>query len=137
MKELQAESVSYVVLKHYNLPVKQHPTYLALWKANKDKVMKNLQVIVKCSKYIIDGIDAMEQSQEAPVEINEMGENDINLQRVLKYYDEGDNETKTKVSMAITGKPHSDRTKINWALREMGYLEIMDVQFELDILNLD
>jgi hypothetical protein len=137
MKELQAESVSYVVLKHYNLPVKQHPTYLALWRANKDKVMKNLQVIVKCSKYIIDGIDAMEESQEAQVEISEMGENDVNLQRVLKHYDEGDDDFKRKVSMTITGRPNSDRAKINWALREMGYLEIMDVQFELDILNLD
>jgi hypothetical protein len=60
MKELQAESVSYVVLKHYGLPVTQHPTYLALWKANKEKIMKNLQVIQKCAKYIIDGIDAQE-----------------------------------------------------------------------------
>ena len=57
MKELQAESVSYAVLKYYELPVEQHPTYLALWKANKDKVMANLNVIVKCAKYIIDGVE--------------------------------------------------------------------------------
>lgn len=64
MKELQAESVSYVVLKHYGLPVTQHPTYLALWKANKEKIMKNLQVIQKCAKYIIDGIDAQESDNK-------------------------------------------------------------------------
>ena len=38
MKELQAESVSYLVMKHYELPVTQHPTYLALWKANAEKI---------------------------------------------------------------------------------------------------
>ena len=57
MKELQAESVSYVVLKHYNLPVSHHPTYLALWKANSDKIRKNMDIITKCAKYIIEGID--------------------------------------------------------------------------------
>jgi hypothetical protein len=57
MKELQAESVSYVVLKHYNLPVAHHPTYLALWKANSEKIRKNMDIITKCAKYIIEGID--------------------------------------------------------------------------------
>ena len=59
MKELQAESVSYAIMKFYDLPVTQHPTYLVLWKANKEKIMKNLNIIVKCSKYIIDGIEAI------------------------------------------------------------------------------
>jgi hypothetical protein len=44
LKELQAESVSYVVLKHYGLPVSHHTTYLALWKANKEKIQSNLEV---------------------------------------------------------------------------------------------
>jgi hypothetical protein len=57
IKELQAESVSYIVLKHYNLPVSHHPTYLVLWRANKDKIMKNLKVITSCAKYIINGVD--------------------------------------------------------------------------------
>lgn len=57
MKELQAESVSYAVMKYFELPVTQHPTYLALWKANKDKIMNNLNIIIKCSKFIIDGVD--------------------------------------------------------------------------------
>jgi hypothetical protein len=58
MKELQAESVSYVVMKHYDLPVSHHPTYLVLWKANKEKIMKNMQIITKCAKFIIEGIDS-------------------------------------------------------------------------------
>lgn len=57
IKELQAESVSYIVLKHYNLPVNHHPTYLVLWKANKDKIMKNMKVITSCAKYIINGVE--------------------------------------------------------------------------------
>jgi hypothetical protein len=57
LKELQAESVSYVVLKHYGLPVSHHTTYLALWKANKEKIQNNLEVISKVSQFIIDRID--------------------------------------------------------------------------------
>ena len=64
MKELQAESVSYAIMKFYNLPVTQHPTYLVLWKANKEKIMKNLNIIVKCSKYIIDGIEAISDDKK-------------------------------------------------------------------------
>jgi hypothetical protein len=61
MRELQAESVSYATMKYFELPVTQHPTYLALWKANKEKIMANLNVIVKCSKYIIDGVEAVKE----------------------------------------------------------------------------
>jgi hypothetical protein len=57
LKELQAESVSYVVLKHYGLPVSHHTTYLALWRANKEKIEANLAVISKVSQFIIDKID--------------------------------------------------------------------------------
>jgi len=57
LKELQAESVSYVVLKHYGLPVSHHTTYLALWKANKEKIQSNLEVISKVSQFIIGKID--------------------------------------------------------------------------------
>lgn len=60
MKELQAESVSYVVMKHYDLPVTQHPTYLVLWKANKEKIMRNLDIIQKCAKYIIEKVDGVQ-----------------------------------------------------------------------------
>lgn len=60
IKELQAESVSYIVMKHYDLPVTHHPTYLALWKANKEKIMKNLKVITSCAKYIINGVEDIE-----------------------------------------------------------------------------
>jgi len=64
MKELQAESVSYVIMKHYDLPVTQHPTYLVLWKANKEKIMNNLEIILKCAKFIINKIDGYEGDGE-------------------------------------------------------------------------
>lgn len=55
--ELQAESISYTVLKNYDLPVTHQATYLALWKADKDAVIKNMTIIKKVANFIIDGID--------------------------------------------------------------------------------
>lgn len=57
--ELQAESVSYTVLKHYGLPVTHHPTYLVLWKANKDKILANLELISNVATFIIKKVDEM------------------------------------------------------------------------------
>jgi hypothetical protein len=68
MKELQAESVSYVILKHYDLPVAHHPTYLVLWKANKEKIMKNFDIIQKCAKFIIGKIDNIEYVEDSDIE---------------------------------------------------------------------
>ncbi len=62
--ELQAESVSYVVLKHYGIPVAHHATYLALWKANKEKIQKNLEIISKVAQFIIDKIDKQVSNTE-------------------------------------------------------------------------
>ena len=64
LRELQAESVSYVVLKHYGLPVTHHPTYLALWKADKERIQKNFELISKVSQFIIDKIDNQVSSTE-------------------------------------------------------------------------
>lgn len=68
LKELQAEAVAYTVLKNYDIPSKHQVTYLALWKADKDAVIKNMTIIQKVSKFIIDGIDqiAEEKSKEQP-----------------------------------------------------------------------
>ena len=70
LKELQAESVSYVVLKHYGLPVSHHTTYLALWKANKEKIQANLEVISKVSQFIIDKIDEEAKEHKKQLEKN-------------------------------------------------------------------
>ncbi len=57
LQELQAESVSYVVLKHYGIPVSHHSTYLVLWKANKERIQNNLEIISKVSQFLITKID--------------------------------------------------------------------------------
>lgn len=64
LQELQAESVSYVVLKHYGIPVAHHATYLALWKANKERIQNNIEIISKVSQFIIDKIDNQVSSIE-------------------------------------------------------------------------
>lgn len=70
--ELQAESVSFVVLKHYDLPVGHQATYNALWKANSEKIMANLQYITKCANYIIKGIDSKGDNEEKKQELKEI-----------------------------------------------------------------
>ncbi len=56
-RELQAESVSYIVLRHYDLPANHQATYLALWKANKESIQKNLSYIKKAADFIITKLD--------------------------------------------------------------------------------
>jgi len=72
LQELQAESVSYTVLRHYNIPVQHHATYLALWKANKDSIKNNMEIIIKVSKFIIEKIDKIEEEfktkKEQPIQ---------------------------------------------------------------------
>ena len=62
-KEWQAESVSYVVLKNYDLPAQHHSMYLALWKANKDALKSNLDIIRKVSSFIIDELDKIVKNE--------------------------------------------------------------------------
>jgi hypothetical protein len=63
MRELQAESIAYLILKHYDLPVKQMANYLAMWKANKEKIMKDLPTLKTVADFIIDKIDDLEETQ--------------------------------------------------------------------------
>jgi hypothetical protein len=64
-KEIQAESVSYIVLKHYDLPAKHQATYLTLWKTNKDSLTRNLSHIKKASDFIIQKIDEIAAEDSA------------------------------------------------------------------------
>ena len=77
LRELQAESVSYVVLKHYELPTEHHPTYLALWKANKEKIKENVKVITDVAKFIISEIDKIEKRNQKNEVINEQVFKDV------------------------------------------------------------
>jgi len=58
-KEIQAEAVTYIVLKHYDLPTTNQSTYLALWKTSKTSLTKNLDSIKKVADFIIQKIDEL------------------------------------------------------------------------------
>jgi len=83
-KELQAESVSYVVLKHYDLPAQHHSTYLALWRANKDALNKSLKDIKNVSAYIIQGIDKIAEESENTTDKTQLGEENLNIEVIYK-----------------------------------------------------
>lgn len=66
-QELQAEAVSYVVLRHYDMPVRHQTTYMALWKANKEGLQKHLNAIKKVADFVIKKIDEVAaEKSEAP-----------------------------------------------------------------------
>ena len=60
--ELQAESVSFVVIKYFGLPAEHQASYLALWRANKDSIKQNLTTIKRCADFIIT---ELEKTQDA------------------------------------------------------------------------
>jgi Zn-dependent peptidase ImmA (M78 family) len=89
--ELQAEAVAYTVLRNYDLPVKHSATYLALWRADKDTVIKNQTIISKVSNFIIDGIDqiAEEKQKEQPM-------NETQKEKIGNIIRDMANESKTR-----------------------------------------
>ena len=64
--ELQAESVSFIVIKYYGLPVEHQATYLALKGANKDSLRQNLTIIKKTSDFIISELDKIQGDKSNP-----------------------------------------------------------------------
>lgn len=64
LKELQAESVAYVVCKHYGLPVAHHTKYLALWKASGSKIKSNIELISRVAHHIIKGVDRQASKED-------------------------------------------------------------------------
>jgi hypothetical protein len=55
----------------------------------------------------------------------------------MAHYDAADLERQIEMTHVITGKRRADRNRVYNALREMGYLEILDVQYELNILDME
>ena len=84
-------------------------------------------------KYII----SEDQYRKIAQSISEMGENDIHLKTVMAHYDDSDLDRQIEMTHVITGKRKADRNRVYNALREMGYLEILDVQYELNILDME
>lgn len=62
-REIDAETVAYIVLKHYGFETKDSPRYLALWQAKGEDVRKRRDNISKAVKQIVNGMDSsMEES---------------------------------------------------------------------------
>jgi len=61
-RELEAESVAYVVSTHFNIPDLASPNYLALYQADSDKIMKRLNRIRSAATKIIQGVEKLEAS---------------------------------------------------------------------------
>lgn len=68
--ELQAESVSFIVIRYYGLPVDHQANYLALWKGNKEAIQKNVAVIKKCADFIITEIDKIYDEKKKSSDAN-------------------------------------------------------------------
>jgi hypothetical protein len=88
-KEIQAETVSYIVLRHYDLPAQHQSTYLALWRANKDGLQKNLGKIKQAADFVIKNIDEIaaedpENKTRSGDQPTEMQENEKDASQLFK-----------------------------------------------------
>lgn len=58
VKELQAESVAYIVCQHYGIDTSDYSFgYVGTWMKDEEQLLENLKVIKDCSSYIIERID--------------------------------------------------------------------------------
>ena len=62
IKEIQAETVSATLCRHFGLPADHHPTYMALWQAqgglnSKQLIKENISTISSVSNFILKQID--------------------------------------------------------------------------------
>jgi hypothetical protein len=55
--EHDAESIAYVFLKHFGFSSKDSPTYLALWKADKDKIKSRSKGIKDTVSKLIKAVE--------------------------------------------------------------------------------
>ena len=85
-KELQAETVAYVVLRHFDMPCKSQSTYLANWRASGESLQKNISEIKAVADYITQGIDriAKEKSSEPVKEMISKG--NVGITEMTKFY---------------------------------------------------
>jgi hypothetical protein len=70
IKEIQAETVSAVLCKHYGITAEHHPTYMALWQSqgrlsSKQLIKENISTITDVSNFIIHQIDVYKDEFDA------------------------------------------------------------------------
>lgn len=112
VKELQAESVSFVVIKYFNLPAEHQATYIALWKGNKESVKQNLTTIKKAADFIITELekimkDKSQKKDEPPVAESSFQSFFTCRHRKLALKDDGSYECESCGEVVIPPSPHS------------------------------
>jgi len=63
-REIEAESVAYVVASYFDLPQLESPNYLALWEANAEQITARLQRINRAAQEIINSVEPKTQEGE-------------------------------------------------------------------------
>ena len=88
-RELQAESVAYVVCKHYGIDTSDYSFgYVTSWLEDEDQLMENLDSIKACSSEIIDKMDvSLKQSFQEKYGIHTPEEMAIQLDDYLQDLD--------------------------------------------------
>lgn len=70
IKEVQVETVSATLCKHFKLPTDHHPTYMALWQAqgglnSKQLIQENISTIISVCNFILKQMDKYESEFQA------------------------------------------------------------------------
>lgn len=88
-RELQAESVAYIVCKHYGIDTSDYSFgYVTSWLEDENQLMKNLDAIKSCSSEIIEKMDtSLKQSFREKYGIHTPEEMAVQLDRFLQDYD--------------------------------------------------
>lgn len=88
-RELQAESIAYVVCRHYGIDTSDYSLgYVSSWLEDEDQLMKNLDTIKVCSSEIIDKMDTtLKQAIQEKYDIHTPEEMAIEIDRYIQDMD--------------------------------------------------
>jgi len=92
IKEVQAETVSATLCKHFGLPADHHPTYMALWQAqgglnSKQLIKENISTISTVCNFILKQVDKYDNEfQVAKASMNQQQPNTINESKKKSKY---------------------------------------------------
>jgi hypothetical protein len=66
--------------------------------------------------------------------IEEMALADVNSQKILAEFDSGDKKRKEQITDVISGRPHTDRSRLEKDILDLSYEDIMEIMQELELL---
>ncbi|MBM6809340.1 hypothetical protein [Faecalicoccus pleomorphus] len=88
-RELQAESIAYVVCRHYGIDTSDYSLgYVSSWLEDEDQLMENLDSIKACSSEIIDKMDiTLKQAIQEKYDIHTSEEMAVEIDRYIQDMD--------------------------------------------------